>query len=124
MATDAEDTDFMAKLVNVYPNGYEALVLDQPFRLRYRDSLEHPVRSEKNQAYRIRINLWSTALRFQTGHKIALHVSSSNSPRFERHSNTWIPTASYSDAVTAHNRVYRDKDHPSALVLPVVKLKE
>ena len=124
VATDAEDTDFMAKLVDVYPNGYEALVLDQALRLRYRDSLEHPVRSDKNRPYRIRIDLWSTALRFQTGHKIALHVSSSNSPRFERHSNTWLPTASYSDAFTAHNRVYRDKDHASALVLPVVKLEE
>jgi len=83
----------MAKLVDVYPNGNEALVLDQALRLRYRDSFEHPVRSEKNQPYRIRVQLWSTALQFQPGHKIALHISSSNSPRFERHSNTWMPVA-------------------------------
>ena len=123
VATDAEDTDFMAKLVDVYPNGNEALVLDQALRLRYRDSFEHPVRVEKNTPYRVRIDLWSTALRFQAGHKIALHISSSNSPRFERHSNTWLPTASYADSAVAHNRVYRDMDHASALVLPVMQSK-
>ena len=109
----------MAKLVDVYPDGYEAIVLDQALRLRYRDSLEKPVRAGKNQPYRIRIGLWSTALAFQRGHRIALHVTSSNWPRFERHSNTWNPAPSYEQAVTAHNRVYRDERHASALVLPV-----
>ncbi len=122
VSTDAEDTDYMAKLVDVYPNGYEAMVMDQALRLRYRDSFEHPVRAEKDKPYRVRIDLWSTALRFQPGHKIALHVSSSNSPRFERHSNTWLPVPSYKEAAVAHNRVYRDKDHASALVLPVVPI--
>ena len=120
VATDAEDTDFMAKLVDVYPDGYEALVLDQAFRLRYRESLEKPVRAAKNMPYRITVNLWSTALRFLPGHKIAIHIASSNSPRFERHSNTWEPVDSYERAAVAHNRVYRDREHPSALLLPVV----
>ncbi len=119
VSTDAEDTDFMAKLVDVHPDGYEAIVLDQALRLRYRDSLEKPVRAEKNQPYLIRIGLWSTALVFQPGHRIALHVTSSNWPRFERHSNTWNPSPSYEQVVTANNRVYKDKGRPSALVLPV-----
>ncbi|HKA00114.1 MAG TPA: CocE/NonD family hydrolase C-terminal non-catalytic domain-containing protein [Candidatus Solibacter sp.] len=81
--------------------------------------MKEPARPEKNQPYRIRISLWSTALVFQSKHRIALHVTSSNWPRFERHSNTWNPAPSYEQAVTANNRVYKDKERPSALVLPV-----
>jgi len=73
VSTDAEDTDFMVKLVDVYPNGYEALVLDEAQRLRYRDGLE-PKRAEKGKVYHISVDLWSTALTFNTGHKIAIHV--------------------------------------------------
>jgi len=120
VSTDAEDTDFMVKLVDVYPNGYEALVLDEAFRLRYWKSLLTPMRVEKNKAYPITIDLWSTALVFNTGHKIAVHVSSSNSPRFEAHSNTWEPVKSYDQAVKATNTVFIDGR--SRLVLPVTKI--
>ena len=64
--------------------------------------MKEPVRPEKNQPYRIRISLWSTALVFQSKHRIALHVTSSNWPRFERHSNTSNPAPSYEQAVTAN----------------------
>ncbi len=120
VSTDAEDTDFMVKLVDVYPNGYEALVLDEAFRLRYFESLLKPMRVEKNKAYPIKIDLWSTALVFNAGHKIAVHVSSSNSPRFEAHSNTWEPVKSYDQAVKANNTVFIDGR--SKLVLPVTKI--
>ena len=119
VSTDAEDTDFMVKLVDVYPNGYEALVLDQAYRLRYHDGFEKPSRVEKGKAYTIRLDLWPTALVFNKGHRIAVHVSSSNAPRFERSTNTWAPLRSYDQAVVAHNTVHLGK---SRLLLPVTKI--
>ena len=122
VSTDAEDTDFMVKLVDVYPNGYEALVLDGAFRLRYWKSILTPEHVEKNKVYPITVDLWSTALVFNSGHKIAVHVQSSNSPRFERHSNTWDPVKSYDQAVKATNTVMLDGR--SKIVLPVISTKD
>jgi predicted acyl esterase len=120
VSTDAEDTDFMVKLVDVYPNGYEALVLDGAFRLRYWKSALKPEHVEKNKPYPITVDLWSTALVFNTGHKIAVHVQSSNSPRFERNSNTWESVKSYDQSVKATNTVILDGR--SKIVLPVTKV--
>ena len=121
VSTDAEDTDFTAKLVDVYPDGYQALVLDQAFRLRFREGFNRMVRSEQGKIYPIKINLWSTALAFNRGHKIALHVSSSNAPRFEPHSNTWEPVASYDLAVKAKNTVHHSAEQASRVLLGVMK---
>jgi uncharacterized protein len=122
VSTDAEDTDFTVKLVDVYPNGYEALVLDQAARLRFREGFEKMLRAEKGKIYPLKVNLWSTALVFNKGHKIAIHVSSSNAPRFEHHSNTWEPLASYDQAVKANNSIYHSPGRASKLLLPVTKV--
>ncbi len=122
VSTDAEDTDFMVKLVDVYPDGYEALVLDQATRLRFREGFDKMVRAEKGQVFPLKVNLWSTALVFNRGHKIAIHVTSSNNPRFEPHSNTWEPVASIDDAVTAHNSVHHAVSAASRVLLPVTKI--
>ncbi len=124
VSTDAEDTDFMVKLVDVYPNGYEALVLDQAFRLRFREGFNKMVRVEKGKVYPIKVDLWSTALVFNKGHKIAIHVTSSNSPRFEPHSNTWEPLRSYDQSVKAHNTVHHGGASASRVMLPVTKAGE
>lgn len=118
--TDVEDTDFMVKLIDVYPNGYEALMLDQPLRLRYRDGFDRPRKASPGQTYSLSINLWTTALVFNKGHKIAVHVSSSNAPRYQPHTNTWAPVSSYDQAVIAHNKVVLGGEDASSIVLPVV----
>jgi predicted acyl esterase len=123
VATDGPDTDFMAKLVDVYPDGYEALVLDAPIRTRYRNGrmkasdvkMMTPGKPEK-----VTIDLWATSLLFEKGHRIALHVTSSNSPRFEVNDNNGTPPGEAPKLRVAKNTVYFDKSHPSALVLPVV----
>ncbi|REK19428.1 MAG: CocE/NonD family hydrolase [Planctomycetota bacterium] len=122
VSTDVEDTDFMVKLIDVYPNGYEALMLDQAFRLRFREGFNRMVKAEPGQVYEIDVDLWSTALVFNQGHKIAVHISSSNSPRFEAHSNTWKPVSSMDDAVEARNTVHHSAAFPSRIVLPVTKV--
>ena len=119
VSTDAEDTDFIVKLVDVYPNGYEALVLDEGSRLRYWVEKKGPARARKGKVYELKVDLWSTALVFNTGHKIEVLVQSANNPRFEPHSNTWEPVKSYDQAVKATNTIVLDGR--SRLVLPVTK---
>lgn len=122
-ATDGPDTDFVVKLVDVYPDGYEALVLDAPVRTRFRDGrMPGEVRMMTPGApEKLEIDLWPTALTFEKGHRIAVHVTSSNAPRFEVNPNTGEPpgTAKLKPRV-AVNTVYLDASRPSALVLPVV----
>ena len=120
VSTDAPDTDFMVKLVDVYPDGYEALVNDGAFRLRYVDGFDKQTRIEAGQQYVISVDLWATGLVFNAGHKIAVHVSSSNFPRFERHTNTWEPLASYDQSHKATNTVWLDGR--SRIVLPVTEI--
>lgn len=125
-STDAVDTDFMVKLVDVYPDGYEAMVLDSALRTRYRHGRSpqdiefmHPGKPEL-----MVLNLWSTSLTFEKGHRIAVHVTSSNAPRFEVNPNTGEPPGE--DTMVprkAVNAVYHDYDRPSAIVLPITELK-
>ncbi len=122
VSTDAEDTDFIVKLVDVYPNGYEALVMDQGQRMRLRNGTFRPELTEPNKVYPIKVDLWSTAIAFNKGHKIAIHVQSSNNPRFEPHTNTWDRLRSYDKAAKATNTVYFNAKQASRLVLPVTKI--
>jgi len=123
-ATDGPDTDFMVKLIDVYPDGYEALILDQPLRTRYRDG--HRVAQVKlmtpGEPTRMRVNLGSTANTFEKGHRIAVHVTSSNHPRFEVNPNTGeAPGKNEREPRVAKNTIYHDAAHPTALVLPVIE---
>jgi predicted acyl esterase len=122
-ATDGPDTDFVVKLVDVYPDGYEALVLDAPVRTRYRNGrMPDEVRMmTPNAPERLTIDLWPTAITFEKGHRIAVHVTSSNAPRFEVNSNTGEPPGQARlKPRVATNSIYMDATRPSAIVLPVI----
>lgn len=121
-ATDGPDTDFVAKLVDVYPDGYEALILDAPIRTRYRNGRSEQVKMMTPGApEKLVIDLWPTALTFEKGHRIALHITSSNAPRFEVNPNTGeAPGAAKLPPRVAINTIYLDQTRPTALVLPVV----
>jgi predicted acyl esterase len=123
-STDAPDTDFMVKLVDVYPDGYEAIVLDAPIRARYRfGRMPDDVKMmTPNVPEKLTIDLWETAITFEPGHKIAVHVASTGSTKYEINPNTGElfgikPTM---QPRVATNTIYFDKDHPSAVVLPVI----
>ena len=126
-ATDGPDTDFMAKLVDVYPDGYEAIVLDAPIRTRFRNGrMPDDVKMmTPNAPEALVIDLWNTALTFEKGHRIALHIASSNSPRFEVNPNNGAAPGEHRlPPRVAVNSIYMDAAHPSALVLPVVYPEE
>jgi predicted acyl esterase len=119
--SDAPDTDFMAKLVDVYPDGSERLVLDSAVRARFREGFDHEVFMKQGEVYKFKIDLWSTSLIFNKGHRIAVHVSSSNDPRFDPNPNTGKALRADKQTQVATNSIHHDRVHPSRALLPVVR---
>jgi putative CocE/NonD family hydrolase len=119
-SSTAVDTDFTAKLVDVWPNGFVQNLTDGILRARYRNSQEKPEFMNPREVYKLAIDLWATSNVFKTGHKLRLEVSSSNFPRFDRNLNTGEEAGSAARLRKAANTVYHDREHPSALILPVV----
>ena len=121
VSSSAADTDFTAKLVDVYPDGQARLITDGILRLRYRNSLEQPGGAlHPKEVYQIIVDAGVTSNVFLAGHRIRLEVSSSNFPRFDRNPNTGRPVATETEFRTARQTVYHDGDRPSHLLLPVV----
>jgi putative CocE/NonD family hydrolase len=124
VASDAPDTDFMVKLVDVYPDGYEALVIDTALRARYRAGrrAEDVTLLSPGKPTRLAIDLWNTAITIEQGHRLALHVTSSNHPRFDVNRNTGeAPGEETLPPRVARNTIFHDSHHPSAVVLPVME---
>lgn len=118
--SSAVDTDFTAKLVDVWPNGFAQNLTEGIIRARYRDSQEKPELLTPGQVYKFNLDLWSTSNVFHKGHTLRLEVSSSNFPRFDRNLNTGESAANSDHFVPATNTIYHDAEHPSALVLPII----
>ena len=118
--SDAPDTDLMAKLIDVYPDGAERLVLDSAVRARFREGADREVMMKKGEVYKFRISLWSTSLVFNAGHRIAIHVTSSNDPRFDPNPNTGHPLRADGETRVATNTIHHDATHPSRALLPIV----
>jgi putative CocE/NonD family hydrolase len=121
-STSARDTDFTAKLVDVFPNGEARNLTDGILRLRYRQSLEKPEIANPAEIYKITIDAGPTSNVFLKGHRIRLEISSSNFPRFDRNPNTGRPIADETEMRNASQTVYHDRLHLSQVVLPVVPL--
>jgi putative CocE/NonD family hydrolase len=119
-SSSAVDTDFTAKLVDVWPNGFAQNLTEGILRARFRESTNEAKLLVPGKIYEYKIDLWATSNVFLKGHRIRLEVSSSNFPRFDRNLNTGQPASTDSTFVKATNTVYHDAAHPSALVLPLV----
>jgi putative CocE/NonD family hydrolase len=126
VSSTARDTDFTAKLVDVYPPnadfpaGFDINIGDSIIRCRYRDSLERATLMVPGQLYQVTINLYPTANVFKKGHRIRVDISSSNFPRFDVNPNTGEPLQQHRRVTTADNTVYHDARRPSHIVLPVI----
>lgn len=118
VASDARDTDFTAKLVDVAPDGNSRILCDGILRLRYRQGVQREVPYQPGEIQRIEINLGSVAHRFLPRHSIRLDISSSNFPRFDRNLNTGRPQATERELRTARQQVHLGQERPSALILP------
>jgi putative CocE/NonD family hydrolase len=122
-SSSAPDTDFTGKLVDVFPDGRAIFLTDGIIRARYRNSLAEPEPLTPGEVYQLSLDLSVTSNVFLPGHRIRLEVSSSNFPRFDRNTNTGgvIADDSADQAAVAVNRVWHGPDHPSHLVLPVIR---
>ena len=124
VTTSAPDTDFTAKLVDVYPDGSAIGVTDGILRLRYRNGLDRPeLALRTNEVYGITIDAGVTSMVFRAKHRLRLEISSSNFPRFDRNHNTGRSIADDAELRTAHQVVHHGGLFPSAILLPVAKAK-
>ena len=122
VSSDAKDTDFTLKLVDVYPDG-TAYNLDETIqRARYRDGYDKPLAfMEKGGVYKLQFSPMSTSNFFEPGHRIRIEVSSSNFPRFDRNLNTGGNNYDETKGVVAHNSVHHGGQYPSQVTMSVVK---
>ena len=119
-SSDARDTDFTAKLVDVDSAGKAYNLCEGILRARYRQGPGKPVLLEPGKSESFEIDLWVTSNLFRRGHRIRLEVSSSNFPRFDRNPNTGHKFGVDADLLPAHQTVLHEAAHPSHLVLPVI----
>jgi len=126
VASNCPDTDFTAKLIDVYPpgadypDGYAMNITNGILRCRYRNAWEKPEMMEPGTIYEITVDAFPTANLFKTGHRIRLDISSSNFPHFDVNPNTGEPEGQSRRTRIATNTIYLDTAYPSHLVLPVV----
>ncbi|MFT4033120.1 MAG: CocE/NonD family hydrolase [Siphonobacter sp.] len=121
VSSDAKDTDFTIKLIDVYPDG-KAYNLDETIlRARYREGFDKEVFMQPGKIYKLTLSPMSTSNFFAPGHRIRVEVSSSNFPRFDRNMNTGGDNYSETQGVIAHNQIIHSAQYPSQIKLPIVK---
>lgn len=122
VSSDAKDTDFTVKLLDVYPDG-RAYNLDETIqRMRYRDGYDKPnVWMQSGKVYKVTLSPLTTSNYFAAGHRIRIEVSSSNFPRFDRNLNTGGRNFDESKGVVARNAVHHSKQYPSEIKITVVR---
>ncbi len=121
VSSDAKDTDFTVKLIDVHPDG-TAYNLDETIqRARYREGYDRQVMMEPGEVYEIALGPMATSNYFPKGHRIRLEVSSSNFPRFARNLNTGGNNYDEAEGVVALNTIHHSAEHPSRIRLPVVE---
>jgi putative CocE/NonD family hydrolase len=125
-SSTAVDTDFTAKLIDVYPPskdypaGFEMNLTDGIVRARYHRSPRRAEFLKPGEVYEFRIEPFPTANVFKKGHRIRIDISSSNFPRFDRNPNTGGTFGEDAELLRATQTVFHDATRPSRLVLPVI----
>ena len=122
VSSDANDTDFTVKVLDVYPDG-RAYNLDESIqRMRYRDGYDKPLAwMESGRVYKVALQPLNTSNYFAAGHRLRIEVTSSNFPRFDRNLNTGGHNYDEATGVVAHNAVHHSKQYPSQITITVVR---
>lgn len=119
VSTTARDTDFVAKLVDVYPNGYSMIVAEGEMRMRFRNGADRAAAMTPGRIYPLTITMAPTSILFAAGHRIRLDISSTDFPRLETNPNTGAAPGQWTTTEKARNSVYYGGTHPSHLMLPL-----
>lgn len=128
VSTDAPDTDFTAKLIDMYPpgpnypDGCALNLTDSICRLRFRNGFQKEQLAKPGKVYKLEFELYPTANLFAKGHRIRVDISSSNYPRFELNPNTGGPLGIDRRMRVAQNSLYHSKFMPSHIVLCVARM--
>jgi uncharacterized protein len=122
--SNCADTDFVVKLVDVFPDGREMLLNDGIVRAARMNGYDTTTWMTSGNTYELDVDLWSRAWRFQPGHKIKVMVQSSNYPKNQRNPNkaeNFIPLkfADWSSYNIAENKIQMSTTYPSSISLPV-----
>jgi uncharacterized protein len=122
VSSDAKDTDFTVKVLDVYPDG-RAYNLDESIqRMRYREGYDKPVVwMASGKVYKVALQPLNTSNYYEAGHRLRIEVSSSNFPRFDRNLNTGGNNYDEAKGIVAHNAVHHSKQYPSQITVTVVK---
>jgi|HubBroStandDraft_4_1064222.scaffolds.fasta_scaffold09840_2 putative CocE/NonD family hydrolase len=120
-ATTARDTDFTAKLIDVWENGFAERLSDGIVRSRFRNGMSKQELAQPGAVYEYHIDGWNTCEMFKVGHRIRLEISSSAFPKYSRNLNTGEALGKNSDMITAEQTIYHDAQHLSHVTLPVVR---
>jgi uncharacterized protein len=119
-STSARDTDFTAKIVDVYPDGYAFnVVCDGVIRARYRKSLFQPELVNPGEVNEYVIKLEAISQLFRKGHRIRIDVSSSSFPEFDRNMNTGNSPGEDAQGIVAEQHIFHEAKYPSYIDLPV-----
>lgn len=126
VSSDAPDTDFTIKLIDVYPatdalpDGYAMILTDGILRLRYHESWEDPELVPPGEVRRITVEAFPTSNLFAAGHRIRLDIASANYPKFDINFNTGEPEGRATGSRSARNTLWLNDERPSHVVLPMV----
>jgi putative CocE/NonD family hydrolase len=131
-STSGSDSDWVVKLIDVYPEvypenpqlaGFELMVADEILRGRFRDSFEHPAAVKPGEVTAYRLDLHTNDHAFLKGHRIMVQIQSTWFPLYDRNPQTYVENifqAKASDYQAASQRIYRSQAYPSHVVLPIV----
>ncbi|MEL7046416.1 MAG: CocE/NonD family hydrolase, partial [Pseudomonadota bacterium] len=119
-ASNATDTDFMAKLMVVKPDGSAINLVDGVIRARYRKGFSEPELIEPGTVYEYDLDLWATSYELAMGDRLRVDISSSNFPRLNRNPNTGAPFGETTEMRSARQTIMASSRYPSRIVLPMV----
>lgn len=119
-SSSAVDTDFSARLSDVFPDGRAIHLQNCTLRARYRNPNGEPELLEPGRIYRFEIDLWATANRFKAGHRLRLDISSADFPKFDRNTNRGGEPGA---PIPAQQNIYHDPEHPSHLLVSILPFK-
>ncbi len=120
-ASSARDTDFTAKLIDVYPDGTAYNLTEGIIRARFRESIyDPPELLVPGKVYEYTLELLPTSNVFKRGHGIRVHLTSSNFPLWDRNPNTGNEQGMDTELQVAHQTIYHDRNYPSHIILPII----
>lgn len=123
-SSSVTDTDFMGKLLDVWPNGFAQRLNDGMVRARFREGMDKPSLIKPGKVYLYDIDLWDTCQTFKKKHRIRVEVASSAFPKYDRNPNTGDPLGMNDKMQMAKQKIYHDSEHPSYILLPIIPEKK